>query len=868
MPVDPDGQNGLLDVLKFYEDGNPEVKLLLENECNVLYECRVCQKVFRTIISLVSHKRTVCKDAFNNEELIEKNEFLNKLQAELKKSRDGKFEISSFCRQGRTNLLAVLAERREYLGTGTFGYPSKSIPLSTIQSGYQKIEHSSTSDKVVVVIPQDSSSSYGEMRLRKRRVDERYAELYPEQVDLLKKIPEEILAFADVNSLSCKSVRCKGMRSFDDFEILTYHLCLSHQPRNLETTPLCYFCEKKFTSFTRLKNHLKTYHGQIRIRHYDNRSRAPQRNKKRAERSSISPESLAISDTNEKLNAILDSMSEEVTPETSTNSSPVKPKLTKKLTPKKKIVKSPTKKVIESLDEQISVIVANAVSRSQQENIEEDEIDSQLNISSKKKKTAPKTFRSAFFDSSEATKRQPSMENDDSNDVPVTLIADYVLPKKFKPVNMDEDESYQSLQNSRESSLSKKSRAKPKKIPRAQSNPASDLPDLATLMKEEPVSDPASPVALSEFILPTTSSEANAGVPTHRHQKTMEVEFGRNDPFTGKPRSNLGSANNSPLKTFFPSALVGERQETDILNTPTKNQGEGVPSATKDTRGEAASRRKQNYAAIRDEGAGDDVKLIQVPGENPCRPDDLLSLPVMLSQNQRKMFFGPLKPLFSEKEAKQGRDGLHQCAECGQTCRNLAEGQKHMIGHIRAIRLKCSLCDVGAFFCADIRKHLMYRYCENIHLAPREMVQSGTPCMNAQTADKLIKIADPSNPGRAVYTSGKIITSESPIPYFPDPKIENILLGSVKPTMRPLSAKKISIVRKMNPHKSSQESRHPSTSGVTSSNMSAVEIHPSSPRQTTYSADSKSMSLAIATFPTNEIPMTLRLGRNTPIRPT
>ncbi|CAD5229262.1 unnamed protein product [Bursaphelenchus okinawaensis] len=863
MPVD--GRNNFLDSIKFYEDGNPEVKLLLENECNVLYECRICQKVFKTIISLVSHKRTVCKDSCNVEALTEKNEFLKKLQNELKKSKDGNFEIANFCRQGKTNLLSILAERREYLGTGTFGYPSKSVPLSTFQHGYQLTEKPGTTDKVVVVLPQDSSTSYGEMRLRKRRVDERYTELYPEQVDLLTKIPDEIMQYADVNTFSCKHPKCKGMRAFIDFEILTYHLCISHQPEGMEMAPLCYFCSKKFTSFIRLKNHLKTSHSQIRIRHCNSRGRFQQRTKKKPERSSLSPNNFATCFEDE-INAILESQ-ESATSETSINSSPVKQKLPRKLSPKKKMVKTPAKK-IESLDEQISVIVANAVNRSQEESMEEEEIDNQLNISDRKKKDKAKPI----------LKRQISEESEGSSDTPITLIAgreprarlvnkkftnDYVLPKKFKPVNMDEDVEFRNSQEAmeRESSVPKR-KMKIKKPERAQSNPVNDRPELTilTTMKEEPVSDPASPIPTTDFVLPTMT-EVTVKVSPSKHHKP-EVEFGRNDPFTGKPRSNLGSANNSPLKTFFPSALIGAHKETETLNTPNKSTG---ASASQESRGEAASRRKQNYAALnKDKEPADDVKLIQVSGEKPCRPDDLLSLPVMLSQTQRKMFFEPLKPLFSEKEAKLGRDGLHQCAECGQTCRNLTEGQKHMIGHVRAIRLKCSLCDVGAFFCADIRKHLMYRYCENIHLAPKEMIDSGTPCMSPQTADKLIKIADPNNPGRAVYTSGKIITSESPNPYYPDPKIENILLGSVRPLMKSLSNKKISIIRKINPHKPLND-QNPSTSSPSHVPEMGpkIELRPVLTRPTvqTKSADQKTDE---EFNPASEIPMTIRLGRNTP----
>lgn len=50
-----------------------------------------------------------------------------------------------------------------------------------------------------------------------------------------------------------------------------------------------------------------------------------------------------------------------------------------------------------------------------------------------------------------------------------------------------------------------------------------------------------------------------------------------------------------------------------------------------------------------------------MPGQQPLKPDDLTQLPVNLNTAQRRMLFGPLKPLFNSN--RDGADGLHQCAE-------------------------------------------------------------------------------------------------------------------------------------------------------------------------------------------------------------
>lgn len=276
------------------------------------------------------------------------------------------------------------------------------------------------------------------------------------------------------------------------------------------------------------------------------------------------------------------------------------------------------------------------------------------------------------------------------------------------------------------------------------------------MVKQEPRSlsppMPILPVQPTTFSLkhdlPAKHERAN------KKDKDLAVVYGKNDPFLGKPRQQVAAGNNSPLKSILPSLLIGADQEAETLNSPKKaTQSSDDTSSSQGTKS-SSSRRKQNFKD--DSGDANDLKLISIPGHKPTRPSNLLNLPVLLSQTQRKMFFGPLKPLFSEKEVREGKDGLHQCSECGSTCRNLSDGQKHMIGHVRAIRMKCSLCDVGAFFCADIRKHLMYRYCEYLHLAPQGFISDGTPCMDATMADKLIKIADVQQPGKAIYTPGKV----------------------------------------------------------------------------------------------------------------
>lgn len=56
---------GLNEARKAYEDGTDEVRRLLANECDIIYECKVCRNIFRSLANFISHKRIYCKTTFS-----------------------------------------------------------------------------------------------------------------------------------------------------------------------------------------------------------------------------------------------------------------------------------------------------------------------------------------------------------------------------------------------------------------------------------------------------------------------------------------------------------------------------------------------------------------------------------------------------------------------------------------------------------------------------------------------------------------------------------------------------------------------------------------------------------------------------------
>ncbi|XP_078041669.1 zinc finger protein 800 isoform X2 [Augochlora pura] len=57
--------SSLYSLRRVLEDGSDEVKSILAYECDLVYECRICRSLFRSLVNLISHKRIYCKEKFD-----------------------------------------------------------------------------------------------------------------------------------------------------------------------------------------------------------------------------------------------------------------------------------------------------------------------------------------------------------------------------------------------------------------------------------------------------------------------------------------------------------------------------------------------------------------------------------------------------------------------------------------------------------------------------------------------------------------------------------------------------------------------------------------------------------------------------------
>ncbi|XP_026274501.1 uncharacterized protein LOC113203819 [Frankliniella occidentalis] len=57
---------GLSELVKVFENSPPELHHLLSYECDVVYECKVCRNLFRSLANFISHKRVYCTQLHGN----------------------------------------------------------------------------------------------------------------------------------------------------------------------------------------------------------------------------------------------------------------------------------------------------------------------------------------------------------------------------------------------------------------------------------------------------------------------------------------------------------------------------------------------------------------------------------------------------------------------------------------------------------------------------------------------------------------------------------------------------------------------------------------------------------------------------------
>ncbi|XP_058443130.1 uncharacterized protein LOC131425333 [Malaya genurostris] len=131
---------GFLEAQKAYQAGTDEIRKLLTSECDVLYECRVCRNIFRSLTNFLSHKRVYCRKLFNAAQHFhyQNDGFLDQdiatiLQAEQDSQRKAKKVHADVLNKDLSSIIERLRRNQ-----------NRFQPESTLTEYYDKINHKLT----------------------------------------------------------------------------------------------------------------------------------------------------------------------------------------------------------------------------------------------------------------------------------------------------------------------------------------------------------------------------------------------------------------------------------------------------------------------------------------------------------------------------------------------------------------------------------------------------------------------------------------------------------------------------------------------------------------------------------------------------
>ncbi|GMS91722.1 hypothetical protein PENTCL1PPCAC_13897, partial [Pristionchus entomophagus] len=222
-----------------------------------------------------------------------------------------------------------------------------------------------------------------------------------------------------------------------------------------------------------------------------------------------------------------------------------------------------------------------------------------------------------------------------------------------------------------------------------------------------------------------------------------------------------------------PNVIKMDKKHEPILFTPKAGKVVMERRQTMEANGSSSKRNLDQLADLEEE-----IMIVPVDDEIiGQKRSDLNKMPVFLSDHQQSIFFSGL--ILHNDTVTAGKS-YYECKYCHVNVQNIRDGRRHMVAHLRVMRLRCALCGAGSFFCIDMRNHLQMRGCPGLNKAPKHMILPGAPCMTKEHADQLSFAAHSDNPGNAIFTSGKIVSILSSSPYLPDPEIEEKILGPTR----------------------------------------------------------------------------------------
>ncbi|XP_029672292.1 zinc finger protein 800 isoform X2 [Formica exsecta] len=264
-PIDT-SVSDLCQVSKLLENGTDEVKSILSYECNIIYECRTCHSLFRSIVNLISHKREYCRTKFDitlhrnilhNYNHSSKESIIQICKTNQKKIKDSvkndrilRSQVSKEShKKDLSTVIEMLNKKREESMDSNVSSESGNTIFNAPSNQHIYLESINTNNSALYQTVKSSNTMVDTMDLMKGQVA-KLQDRIDENTIILKEQTLE-------NQLEKSDSPIQMDMSDEENELLAHRLSTN----NLA----CTICNAKFSTKKTLTVHMKTLHTSQRI---------------------------------------------------------------------------------------------------------------------------------------------------------------------------------------------------------------------------------------------------------------------------------------------------------------------------------------------------------------------------------------------------------------------------------------------------------------------------------------------------------------------------------------------------------------------------------------------------------------------------
>ncbi|XP_076252461.1 uncharacterized protein LOC143191361 isoform X2 [Rhynchophorus ferrugineus] len=243
---------GIKQLLSLLETATIEVKNFLLFECDIMYECRTCRSIFRSLANFILHKRNYCREGFNqasdktidnyNETIENAKELLPETTKKAEPSRPLDRIIEKLHQKDQLNA------KVSHIFTADLTHD---VDNGRIKSMDEREEQSSGSNKIILEAIDTNKSGMFQTVLRDSpsKVECRKGNCMKSEVMEIHKILQNDVPVLDSEGKVCGFTNSKTEKS-------------STYPKSDIS---CSKCKQKFATQKSLTNHIKSVHNPSRI---------------------------------------------------------------------------------------------------------------------------------------------------------------------------------------------------------------------------------------------------------------------------------------------------------------------------------------------------------------------------------------------------------------------------------------------------------------------------------------------------------------------------------------------------------------------------------------------------------------------------